>query len=102
MPSNKYYEEKMKAYQHELAAEFERARAEAEEMHAEARREFEKKLAELNAMQDDANRRARRLIQAGQESSRDIEEAISETYDRVLDATRNTMRRFSDAASNGR
>lgn len=94
MKPKEYYEEKIRAYQHRLAAELERARREGATLQDEARREFEEKIAELQAMRDDANRRARTLMEAGHESWRDLERGLAQAYDTVFEATRNAMRRF--------
>lgn len=96
MKSHDYYQEKIKAYQHQLTAEFERARRQSIDMQDATRREFERKLGELQAMRDDANRRARALVEVGQRSNDDLNQALSEAYGQVLDATRKAVQRFTD------
>lgn len=99
MKPKEYYEERIKAHQHRLSAEIERAKREASKLQKETRKEFEQKMAELQAMQDDANRRARGLMEAGHESWSDLERGLSQAYGQVLDATRSAMRRFGIAAA---
>jgi len=98
MKPKEYYEEMLKAQQHELAAQLARLRAKRWEIQKEAEREFDEQVNRLRKMGEEADNRTKALMEAGQESWRDLEENISTAYESVVSATERALERFSDAA----
>ena len=98
MKPKEYYEEMLKAQQHELAAQLARLRAKRWEIQKEAEREFDEQVNRLRKMGEEADHRTKALMEAGQESWRDLEEKISTAYESVVSATEQALERFSDAA----
>ena len=98
MKPKEYYEEMLKAHQHELAAQLARLRAKRWEIQKEAEREFDEQVGKLRKMSEEADRRTKSLMEAGQESWRDLEDNISAAYEAAVSATERALERFSDAA----
>ena len=98
MKPKEYYEEMLKAHQHELAAQLARLRAKRWEIQKEAEREFDEQIGRLRKMSEEADRKTKSLMEAGQESWRDLEDNISAAYGGVVSATERALERFSDAA----
>ena len=98
MKPKEYYEEMFKAHQLELAAQMARLRAKRWELQKEAERELDEQVERLRKMSDEAEARTKKLMEAGQDSWRDLEENISAAYESVASATERALARFSDAA----
>ena len=98
MKPKEYYEEMLKAQQHELAAQLARLRAKRWEIQKEAEREFDEQVERLRKMSEEAEDRTNKLMEAGQESWRDLEENITTAYQAVASAAERALERFSDAA----
>lgn len=98
MKPKEYYEEMLKAHRHEVAAQLARLRAKRWEIQKEAKREFDEQIDRLRKMSEEAEQRTTSLVEAGQDSWRDLEENISAAYESVVSATERALERFSQAA----
>ncbi len=97
MKPREYYEELLKAQQYELAARLARLRAKRWEIQKEAEREYDEQVDKLRKMGEEADRRTKALLEAGQESWRELEDNMSTAYEAVFSATERALERFSDA-----
>lgn len=96
MKPKEYYEEMLRAQQHEIAARMARLRAKRWEIKRDAEREFDEQVVGLRQMSDEADRRIKALMDAGEESWHGLEETIAAVYGSVSSAAERALERFSE------
>lgn len=94
MTDHNAYAEKMKTKIDEWAAEIEKLQAKSGQIQAQAKGEYEQKIAELKKRQAEAEASWKKMQAAGEASWADMQSAFETSYNAFTEAARNASKRF--------